>query len=127
MPQNAELMKAQMAELLKTVAPRFLELSFYFLAIAVVSLSVVAIFFIRRIEGSKLTDLLVIIVNGDALKILATLLIVGSATLLAVFGLLGESTVAALLSGVAGYVLGTYGKAKEPVRSDRPIANETSR
>jgi uncharacterized membrane protein len=119
MPQNPELLKLQTAELLKAVAPKFLELSYCFLSIVVVSLSIVAIFFIRKIEGSKLTDLLVIIVNGDALKILATLLIVGSATLLAVFGVLEESTVAAILSGVAGYVLGTYGKAKGRGQVDR--------
>ena len=107
-------------ELLKTVAPDVLRLSYYFLAITVVAVSVVAIFFIRKIVGSKLTDLLIIIVNGDALKILATVLIVGSATLLAVFDFLGESTVAAILSGVAGYVLGTYGKTK---RDDETAAS----
>jgi len=99
-------------ELLKAVASDFLRFSYYFLGITVVALSVVAIFFLRKIEGSKLIDILVIIANGEALKILATVLIVGSATLLAVFDFLGESTVAAILSGVAGYVLGTYGKTK---------------
>jgi len=102
----------QTHELLKTVAPEFLHFSYYFLGLTVVALSVVAIFFIRKVEGSKLTEVLVIIANGEALKILATVLIVGSATLLAVFDFLGESTVAAILSGVAGYVLGTYGKTK---------------
>ena len=113
---------SQVDELLNKVAPDFLRLSYYFLAILITCGSIVAIVFIRKIESSRLTDLLTIVANGDALKILATVLIVGSATLLAVFGLLKESTVAAILSGVAGYVLGTYGKGRTKKQADEEVA-----
>jgi hypothetical protein len=57
--------------------------------------------------------------RGDALRIMTVGGIVVAATFLALAGVLDGAAVAAILSGIAGYVLGGLGKSKDDQDNDK--------
>ena len=73
---------------------------------------------IAIISGKEaIKPLLDLVTSGDALRMFTILFIVSAATALAVMGKLEPASVATILSGIAGYVLGA---GKSSKKSGRP-------
>lgn len=56
----------------------------------------------------------------QVLQMMTVMLVIASATILALLGILNSNGITGILSGVAGYVLGGLAKPVEPQNDDKP-------
>ena len=91
--------------------------SVYVVAICMIAITILGIFAIKFAGKDAIKPMLELIAQGDALRMLTVIFIVSAAAGLVILDKLEGHAAATILSGVAGYVLGSGAK--------RPSASQT--
>ena len=91
------------------------------IGISMVCVTILGCISVRKVGDTAVKPMLQLILQGDALRMLTVIFIVGATTGLVVLDRIDGTHAATIFSGVAGYVLGSgAGKPKEKPKKPQP-------
>lgn len=94
--------------------------------VAVIALTILGTYTVKHVGVEAVKPVIHFIAQGDALRMLTVIFIVSSATGLIVLGKIDGGHGATILSGVAGYVLGSGARPKSGTNAKQANATSTT-